>query len=137
MNTKRKETTVKNIVLWMRNGLLGEAIERALAASADFRVDRVASFDEATIRTACASCRADILLMDASRLPGNKLAEKLKVSDALKKTLPAMKVAVIGDTTADPDVGEDIKTAKQLNRIDAFFFESVTSDYLAAVLKAL
>ena len=128
---------MKNLVLNVKNRLLAESIEMAFLKQADYRVERVCSFELQKILSACEAVKADVLLMDVSRTYGNTLEMKLDTVRQIKAEFPELKVAVICDTTSDEAIADKVKTAKQSGQIDGFYFESVTADYLVASIDSL
>lgn len=128
---------MKNLVLNIKNRLLAESIEMAFLKQADYRVERVGSFELQKILSACEAVKADVLLMDVSRTYGNILEMKLDTVKQIKAEFPDLKVAVICDTTSDETIADKVKTAKQSGQIDGFYFESVTADYLVASIDSL
>lgn len=128
---------MKNLVLNIKNRLLAESIEMAFLKQADYRVERVGSFELQKILSACEAVKADVLLMDVSRTYGNTLEMKLDTVRQIKAQFPDLKVAVICDTTSDEAIADKVKTAKQAGQIDGFYFESVTADYLVASIDSL
>lgn len=128
---------MKNLVLNIKNRLLAESIEMAFLKQADYRVERVGSFELQKILSACEAVKADVLLMDVSRTYGNTLEMKLDTVKQIKAEFPDLKVAVICDTTSDETIADKVKTAKQSGQIDGFYFESVTADYLVASIDSL
>lgn len=128
---------MKNLVLNVKNRLLAESIEMAFLKQADYRVERVGSFELQKILSACEAVKADVLLMDVSRTYGNTLEMKLDTVRQIKAQFPDLKVAVICDTTSDEAIADKVKTAKQAGQIDGFYFESVTADYLVASIDSL
>lgn len=128
---------MKNLVICIKNRLLAESIEMAFLKQADYRVERVGSFELQKILSACEAVKADVLLMDVSRTYGNTLEMKLNTVRQIKAEFPDLKVAVICDTTSDEAIADKVKTAKQAGQIDGFYFESVTADYLVASIDSL
>lgn len=128
---------MKNLVICFKNRLLAESIEMAFLKQADYRVERVGSFELQKILSACEAVKADVLLMDVSRTYGNTLEMKLDTVRQIKAEFPDLKVAVICDTTSDEAIADKVKTAKQAGQIDGFYFESVTADYLVASIDSL
>lgn len=50
----------------------------------------------------------------------------------LKKSVPECKIAVFCDETAYPGQAREVIRAKQTGKTDAFFYASVTAEYLTA-----
>ena len=62
---------------------------------------------------------------------------RMSVAFSVKRQNPEIKVALLCDSVSDEDSAYRIKCAKKEGRIDAFFYESVPSDYLADVIDSL
>lgn len=128
---------MKNLVISLQNVLLGEAVEAAFSHTADFRVERVPSSDNKNVVITAEAVNADILLMDVSRNSAASLAARLNTAEAVRKILPDIKVAILCDSNSDPNIAADVKSAKQLGKINVFFYESVTANYLVDALDSL
>lgn len=61
---------MKNVVVSMQNTLLAEAVAGALQKTGEFRVEQVLPGRPGDALSLCASAKADILLMEVSRLSG-------------------------------------------------------------------
>ena len=57
--------------------------------------------------------------------------------DELRRELPGCKMVLLCDETAYPELARDVMRAKQAGKIDAFFYASVTAEYLTAALDSL
>ena len=128
---------MKNVVISAGNGLLSDAIAGALRRSGQFRCQSVPPERARDLAGVCRGCRCDVLLMEVSRLPGATLPERLAAGDAAHRFVPACRVALLCDEVADPELAQQVRQARQLGRIDAFFYASVTEAYLTAALEAL
>lgn len=129
--------SLKNVVISAGNGLLSDAIAGALRRSGQFRCQSVPPERARDLAGVCRGCRCDVLLMEVSRLPGATLPERLAAGDAAHRLVPACRVALLCDEVADPELAQQVMQARQLGRIDAFFYASVTEAYLTAALEAL
>lgn len=128
---------MKNIVVSMQNTLLSESIVKVLRETGDFRPEPVPSGKIGHIASVCEAVRADVLVMEVSRIQGFTVAERLALVKVLRDTLPRCKTALICDENADPEIAGKVKIAKQDGLLDAFFYASVTPAYLTAMLDAL
>ena len=57
---------------------------------------------------------------------------ELELANELKKSIPKCKIAAFCDETAYPDQAREVIRAKQTRKTDAFFYASVTAEYLTA-----
>lgn len=128
---------MKNVVISAGNGLLSDAIAGALRRSGQFRCQSVPPERARDLAGVCRGCRCDVLLMEVSRLPGATLPERLAAGDAAHRLVPACRVALLCDEVADPELAQQVMQARQMGRIDAFLYASVTEAYLTAALEAL
>ena len=74
---------MKNIVISMQNTLLSEAVARTLAETREFRVEQILPGHADDTLSLCETVRADILLMEVSRLNAYTLER-----DVYKRQLP-------------------------------------------------
>ena len=128
---------MKNIVISMQNTLLSEAIARAFSDTGEFRVEQVLPGRTGDTLSLCAAVRADILLMEVSRLPAYTLESRLKLIECVRRAMPNCKFVLLCDENSDPELARRVKIARQDHKIDAFFYTSVTPGYLTAAVEAL
>ena len=128
---------MKNIVVSMPNTLLAEAIAGALLKTGEFRVEQALPGRPEDAPSLCTSARADVLLMEVSRLSGYTLDDRMRLIAAVRDAVPGCKFALICDENSDPELARRVMHARQDRRIDAFFYTSVTSKYLTAAIDAL
>ena len=67
----------------------------------------------------------------------NTLEKRLESGEQVRRLLPDCRIALLCDEVADPDLAEQVMHARRFGRIDAFFYASVTANYLIAALEAL
>lgn len=128
---------MKKILVSVQNSLLAEAIIMALKKQGQFRPDRIPSSKSEEIVLISLNMRADILLMEATYLPSSSLDTRIQICNQLREKLPECKLVLLCDDDAAPDIADRVKQAKQNGQIDAFFYASVTANYLTAALDAL
>ena len=128
---------MKKIIISIQNSLLAEAIAMALKKQGQFAPERIAPGRSEEIVPACCAIRADILLMEVTHLVYSTLESRLVICDTLRQKLPECRLVLICDESADAELADRVKQTKQSGRIDAFFYASVTSSYLAAAFYAL
>jgi len=128
---------VKNVVASMQNTLLAEAVAEALQKTGEFRVEQVLPGRPDDALSLCASAKADILLMEASRLNGYTLERRMHLIDSVRRAVPICKFALLCDENSDPELAQRVMRARQDRLIDAFFYTSVTSQYLTAAINAV
>ena len=80
---------------------------------------------------------ATFLVMDVTRSGDGTFDMRMNTVKEVKKQKPEVKIALLCDNVSDETIAYKIKRAKEEEIIDAFFYESVPSDYLADVLDSL
>lgn len=128
---------MKNVVVSMQNTLLAEAVAGAFMKTGEFRVEQVLPGKTSDALSLCSSARADVLLMEVSRLDGYALENRLRLIEAVRGAVPGCKFALLCDENSDPQLARRVMRARQDRLIDAFFYASVTSEYLTAAVDAL
>ena len=128
---------MREIVVSVQNTLLSEAVARSLAETGEFRVEQVLPGRPGDAFSLCASAKADILLMEVSRLSGYTLECRMCLIDSVRRAVPECKFAVLCDENSDSELARRVMRARQDRLIDAFFYTSVTSAYLTAALDTL
>ena len=83
------------------------------------------------------SAPPDVVLSECESPSESRLEERLELAKKLRERLPSCKIALLCDETAYPELARDVMRAKQEGKIDAFFYASVTTEYLIASLNAL
>lgn len=122
----------------MQNDLLSGAIIKYLRERTGLSPMRLTDFKkEGEPFDSCKILKARILLMDVTQVPPFTLERRFETARRVREELPDCKIALLCDETADPDAAQRVTEAKKLGNIDAFFFYSVTGEYLADALDAL
>lgn len=128
---------VKNIVLSISNGLMAEAIVMSLKKDGDFRINKLAFNSPARVVEACRVSDANVVLMEVNLQKDFTLENRLSTAKEIKKFTPKCNIQFICDGDAMPELGEQLVIAKQDGKIDGFFYNSVTSNYLTAMLNSV
>ena len=109
---------MKRVVLAIRNRLVLEAVTNALKRAGVF-VEKSSS-------------------QETERIHGEGTFDlRMQTVKSVKAQNPDIKVALLCDKVSDAAIADKVKCAKEEGAIDAFFYESVPSDYLADALDAL
>ena len=132
-----EKESMKNIVVCIGNGLLSEAIIEMLQGSGVFKPFRVLVHNKTDIVADCEALSADILLVDVSYASGATFDTRVKEAKQVKKKIPLCKIVMLCDENASPDIARQVANSKKDGVIDAFFFSSVTANYLTAALATL
>ena len=104
----------------------------------DFRPVRIPDQQPRAILIECQAVKPDILLMDVTPTPPETtLTTRLKLIEEMRRELPGCKIALLCDETAYPELAREVMRAKQAGLIDAFFYASVTAEYLTAALYSI
>ena len=86
---------MKNIVISMQNTLLSEAVARTLAETREFRVEQILPGHADDTLSLCETVRADILLMEVSRLNAYTLESRLSLIDRVRRKIKACKFVLL------------------------------------------
>lgn len=127
---------MKRAVLAIRNRLVLEAVTDALKRIGVF-VEKCFSQETECILALLNALSATFLVMDVTRSGDGTFDMRMNTVKEVKKQKPEVKIALLCDNVSDETIAYKIKRAKEEEIIDAFFYESVPSDYLADVLDSL
>ena len=127
---------MKRAVLAIRNRLVLEAVTDALKRIGVF-VEKCFSQETERILALLNALSATFLVMDVTRSGDGTFDLRMNTVKEVKKQKPEVKIALLCDNVSDETIAYKIKRAKEEEIIDAFFYESVPSDYLADVLDSL
>ena len=127
---------MKRAVLAIRNRLVLEAVTDALKRIGDL-VEKCFSQETERILALLNALSATFLVMDVTRSGDGTFDMRMNIVKEVKKQKPEVKIALLCDNVSDETIAYKIKRAKEEEIIDAFFYESVPSDYLADVLDSL
>lgn len=128
---------MKKIVVSIGNGLLAEAITRALGNCGEFRPFRAKVGRDANVVSDCEMMSADMLLAEVSYAEGTTIGTCLMKAREVRQKLPDCKIVFLCDKNSAPDIARDVMQAKKDGLIDNFFYSSVTEKYLIAALTSL
>ena len=128
---------MRKIVVSVQNGLLAESISRMLEESREFSIYRSAVGSRNSLAMDCVMYGAEIVLMEVSLGLGLSLQDRMEETRQIKSTNTGCKVVLLCDENTSPDLAREVALAKKDNRVDAFFYSSVTGSYLVAALAAL
>lgn len=127
---------MKRAVLAIRNRLVLEAVTDALKRIGVL-VEKCFSQETERILALLNALSATFLVMDVTRSGDGTFDMRMNIVKEVKKQKPEVKIALLCDNISDETIAYKIKRAKEEEIIDAFFYESVPSDYLADVLDSL
>ncbi len=127
---------MKRAVLAVRNRLVLEAVTDALKRIGVL-VEKCFSQETERILALLNALSATFLVMDVTRSGDGTFDMRMNTVKEVKKQKPEVKIALLCDNVSDETIAYKIKRAKEEEIIDAFFYESVPSDYLADVLDSL
>ena len=127
---------MKRAVLAIRNRLVLEAVTDALKRIGVF-VEKCFSQETERILALLNALSATFLVMDVTRSGDGTFDMRMNTVKEVKKQKPEVKIALLCNNVSDETIAYKIKRAKEEEIIDAFFYESVPSDYLADVLDSL
>ncbi|MCI6019419.1 MAG: hypothetical protein MRZ59_11320 [Clostridiales bacterium] len=129
---------MKSIAVSIRNRVFSESVLLMLKQTGALQPIQIPTQPPEMIIIECRAAKPDILLMDITPVSCDTALEgRLMMIDQLKKELPDCRYALLCDETAYPEAARNVMRAKQRGQIDAFFYASVTAEYLTASLEAL
>ena len=129
---------MKRIAVSMQNRVFAESVMLMLQRSGEFRPVRVAAGPPERALRECVAAQPELLLMDVTPTsPVTELAGRMQLADSLRREQPGCKIALLCDETAYPTQAREVMRVKQAGRIDAFFYASVTAEYLTAALDSI
>lgn len=126
---------MKCVVVDMRNRLFGDAISGSLQHfDSGFRVYQT---EGTAAEDLCADTHADVLVAEVTAYPPWRLEQRLNQCRRLRQGVPGCRVALVVDEVCEPQLADQVRRAKKDGLIDGFFYSSVSSDYLSAMIDAL
>ena len=129
---------MKRIAVSIQNRVFSESVLLMFRQTGDFRPIRIPSKPPEMILIECQAAEPEIILMDVTPAsPDMSLEGRLSLIRELHRELPECKIALLCDEIAYPELARDVMRAKQTGQIDAFYYASVTAQYLPAALDAL
>lgn len=129
---------MKKIAVSIRNRVFSESILLMLRQTGNFHPIRISSQSLDMTLIECEAEKPEILLMDVTPAsPENTLEGRLQIIEKIHAEIPNCKIALLCDEVAYPEQARDVMRVKQVQQIDAFFYTSVTAQYLVAALDAL
>ena len=133
---KEKGYEMKRAVLAIRNRLVLEAVANALKR-AGFFVEKSSSQETERILTLTNALAATTLVMDVTRSCDRTFDMPMNSAHEARRRNPEIQIALLCYNVSDECSAYKVKCAKEDGSIDAFFYESVPSDYLADAIDAL
>lgn len=127
---------MKRAILAIRNTLILEAVMNSLKESG-FLMEKASSQETDKILAIMNALLADFLIMDVTRCGDGTFDQRMETVLAAKKQNPSVKIALLCDNVSNEESAYRIKQAKEEGKIDAFFYESVPSNYLVDVIDSL
>ena len=127
---------MKRAILAIKNTLVLEAVANALKKIGIF-VEKATTQDGEMIINLTNAFSATLLVMDVTRSNDCMFDMRMNTVHQIKEQNNEIKIAFLCDNISDKDNAYKVKCAKEEGRIDAFFYESVPSDYLADAIDAL
>lgn len=126
---------MKSIVVSIPNTLLSGGLCLYLKKEPGFRVFREDRLEQ--LADTCVAAGADVLLAEVHHRSPYTVGDWLRRSEEVKEKLPRCKVAFVVDENSSPEVAEEVRIAKGEGLIDAFFYGTVSGEYMTAVIGSL
>lgn len=127
---------MKRVAVAIQNALVSEAILSALKKRGMF-AEKSLSGEPQKIADMCETLFADTLVMDVTRFGDGTFGNRVKTVTAVKKNNPKITICIVCDNVSDSELSVKVANAKETGLIDAFFYQSVPSDYIADVISTM
>ncbi len=127
---------MKRVIVAIQNTLVSEAILIALKTRGMF-VEKSLSGEPQSVAYLCGMLFADTLVMDVTRFGDGTFDNRVKTVTAVKKSNPKITICIVCDNVSDGELSVKVANAKETGLIDAFFYQSVPSDYIADVISTM
>lgn len=127
---------MKRVIVAVQNALVSEAILYALKKRGMF-VEKLLSSEPQRVAPMCSALFADILIMDVTRFGDGSFDNRMKTVEAVKKNSGNVRVCLVCDNVSNAELSIKVTNAKAMGLIDAFFYQSVPSDYIADVISTM
>ncbi len=127
---------MKRVIVAIQNTLVSEAILIALKTRGMF-VEKSLSGEPQSVASLCGMLFADTLVMDVTRFGDGTFDNSVKTVTAVKKSNPKITICIVCDNVSDGELSVKVANAKETGLIDAFFYQSVPSDYIADVISTM
>ena len=128
---------MRRIVVSIQNRLLSEAICETLREDGKFETFEILQEHMDKTADECELLRPEILLMEVTYGYEATLEKRLEPGHRVREILPDCKIVLLCDDNSSPSIANSVKEARYKGFIDAFFYASVSSAYLKAVLESL
>ena len=128
---------MKSVIISIRNIIFAQGTEIALKKTGNFRTYMVSPLGNPDIAAECMSKNAEILLMDVGPQESESVDARLLIAGEARKLRPGIKVVLLCDEVAYPELAKQVMRTKQSGQIDSFYYTSVPGDYLVDALDAL
>ena len=127
---------MKRVIVAVQNTLVSEAILGALKKRGMI-VEKSPSGEPQAVANICSAFFADVLVTDVTRFGNGTFDNRAETVNAVKRANPQIKVCFVCDNVSDADLSFKVTDAKETGLIDAFFYQSLPSDYVADVIDTL
>ena len=127
---------MKRVIVAVQNELVSEAILSALKKRGMF-AEKSPSGESQSVVSLCKSLFADVLVTDVVRFGSGTFDNRAGTVNAVKRGNPKIKICFVCDNVSDGELSVKVANAKEVGLIDAFFYQSVPSDYIADVISTM
>lgn len=127
---------MKRVIVAVQNTLVCEVIAYSHKKH-DMLVEKAADNTPSGVANMCGAFLANVLVADVTRFGGGSFDNRIKTADEAKKVNPKIKVCFVCDNVSDEELSYKVANAKAMGQIDAFFYQSVPSDYIADVISTM
>ena len=127
---------MKRVIVAVQNSLVSEVVVSSLRRHG-MVVESASNDAPDGIAILCRAFFADVLVMDVTRFGGGTFDNRMKAVEAVKQACGGIKVCLVCDNVSDREASFKVANAKTMGVIDAFFYQSLPSDYIADVIDTM
>ena len=127
---------MKRVIIAAQNTLVSEVIAHALKTR-ELLVEKALSDTPDGIADLCDVFLADVLIMDVTRFGSGTFENRMQTADAVRRSNEKIRVCLVCDNVSDSELSYKVANAKKMGIVDAFFYQSVPSDYIADVINTM
>lgn len=127
---------MKRVIVAVQNVLVSEVISYALGKRGMI-VEKTLSGEPKVIASLSDTFFADVLVMDVTRFGGGTFEKRTETVNAVKRSNSQIKVCFVCDNVSDDELSVKVANAREMGFIDAFFYQSLPSDYIEDVISTM
>ena len=127
---------MKRVIVAVQNTLVSEVILSALKRRG-MLAEKSLSGEPQKVADMCETLFADVLVMDVACFGSGAFDNRTATAEAVRRRTPNVKICFVCDNVSNDELAVKVANAKAMGQIDAFFYQSVPSNYIADVIRVL